>query len=87
MGIERKDKMEQVMTVKRLAERYGCSLPTARKYIRQMIPHMENPLSATMDAFRDWEAKRTVFPPEYSRKMRQEIMKRHTERIIVPRHR
>ena len=79
--------MEQVMTVKRLAERYGCSMATARKYIRQMIPHMEDPVSATMEAFREWEEKRTVYPPEYSRKMKQEIARRQTERIIVPRYR
>lgn len=79
--------MEQVMTVKRLAERYGCSSATARKYIRQMIPHMEDPVSATMEAFREWETRRTVFPPEYSKKLRQEITRRQTERVIVPRHR
>lgn len=78
--------MEQVMTVKRLAERYGCSRRTAAKYIRQMIPHMEKPISATMEAFHEWEAKRTVFPPDISKRHRQEITKSQSEQVIVPRH-
>ena len=79
--------MERLVTVKDVIQRYGCSRPTAAKYIRQMIPHMENPLTATEIAFREWEEKRTVFPPEVSRKRREEIKKRQTGRVIVPRHR
>lgn len=79
--------MERLVTVKDMQERYGCSLPTARKYIRQMIPHMENPLTATVTAFREWEESRTIFPADTSRKRKQEIIKKHAERIIVPRHR
>ena len=78
--------MEKLITVKDMQERYNCSLPTARKYIRQMIPHMENPLTATVTAFREWEEKRTIFPERMSRK-RQEIIKKQAGRIIVPRHR
>ena len=79
--------MERLVTVKDMQERYGCSLPTARKYIRQMVPHMENPLTATQAAFREWEEQRTVFPAEVSRKRRQELLQRQTGRIIVPRKR
>lgn len=79
--------MERLITVADIKQRYGCSLPTARKYIRQMIPHMENPLAATEIAFREWEEKRTVFPDAISRKRRNEITQRQTGRIIVPRKR
>ena len=37
--------MERLITVKDIRERYGCSGPTARKYLRQMF-HYENPLTA-----------------------------------------
>ena len=79
--------MERLITVKFIKERYECSLPTARRYIRQMIPHMEHPLTATEIAFREWEESRMVFPDGTSRKRRNEITKRQTGRIIVPRKR
>jgi hypothetical protein len=79
--------MEQVMTVKRIAERYGCTTKTAAKYIRQMVPHMENPISAPMFAFHEWEEKRTVYPAEVSKSRKEELTKRQTGRVIVPRHR
>lgn len=78
--------MERLVTVKDMQERYGCSLPTARKYIRQMAPHMENPLTATQTAFREWEENRMVFPAEISRKRKAELIQR-SERVIVPRRR
>lgn len=78
--------MEQLATVKFIKARYGCSTPTARKYIRQMIPHMENPVCATMTAFNEWEARRTVIP--VARGRRKEILyKQKTGRVIVPRER
>lgn len=79
--------MERLVTVRDMQERYGCSLPTARKYIRQMIPHMENPLTATEAAFREWEQNRMVFPVEISRRRKQELTQKHTNRVIVPRRR
>jgi len=80
--------MERLVTVKDMAQRYGCSLPTARKYLRQIIPHMEEPLTAPEWAFREWEEKRTVIPVEVSRKRREAILtKQKTGRIIVPRKR
>lgn len=79
--------MERLVTVKDIAHRYGCSRPTAAKYIRQMVPHMENPLAATEVAFREWEEKRTVFPAEISRKRQREIMHRQNEPVYVPRKR
>lgn len=77
--------MEGLATVKFVRERYGCSSPTARKYIRQMIPHMENPVCATMTAFREWEDRRTVIPAEGRR--REILYKAKTGRVIVPRKR
>ncbi len=80
--------MERLVTVRDMAQRYGCSLPTARKYLRQIVPHMEEPLTAPEWAFREWEEKRTVIPVEVSRKRRETILtKQKTGRIIVPRKR
>lgn len=76
------------MTVKKMQERYGCSLPTARKYLRQCVPHMENPVTAPIWAVEEWEESRTVIPPSVSRKRRDELLtKQRTGRVIVPRHR
>ena len=72
--------MERLMTVKGMQERYGCSLPTARKYLRQCIPHTEKPLTAPEWAVKDWEDSRTVIPTE-----RRHEIARHTGRVIVPR--
>ena len=74
--------MERLMTVKGMSERYGCSLPTARKYLRQCTPHTENPLTAPEWAVQEWEDSRTVVP---ARKV--ELLKRTAGKIIVPRHR
>ena len=75
--------MDRLVTVKAVKERYGCSLPTARKYIRQCNPHMENPLAAPEWAFLEWELNRTVYIGERKRSMRRHS----TERVIVPRRR
>ena len=69
--------MERLITVRVMAERYGCSLATARKYIRQCDPHLEDPLVTYPDALREWEERRTVT----ARK------RRTTGRVIVPRRR
>lgn len=80
--------MDRLVTVKAMQERYGCSLPTARKYLRQCVPHMEAPLTAPEWAVKEWEEKRTVIPPEISRRAAAEIhRKQQTGRIIVPRKR
>lgn len=76
---------EQLATVRFVKNRYGCSTPTARKYLRQCIPHMENPCCATMTAFREWEDRRTVIPAEGRRK--EILYKAKTGRVIVPRKR
>ena len=74
--------MERLMTVKGMQERYGCSLPTARKYLRQCVPHTENPLTAPEWAVKYWEDNRTVVPAG-----KVELLKRSAGRVIVPRHR
>ena len=80
--------MERLVTVKDIQERYNCSLPTARKYLRQIVPHMEKPLSCHEWALRDWEEKRTVIPETISRKKRAELIERQKKgRVIVPRKR
>lgn len=74
--------MDRLVTVKDMKERYGCSNPTARKYLRQCHPHMENPLAAPEWAVRDWETSRMVVPAG-----KIEMLRRREERVIVPRHR
>ena len=80
--------MDRLVTVREMKERYQCSNPTARKYLRECVPHMENPLVAPDWAVSEWEQKRMVVPAEISQKRRTEILQRTTAgRIIVPRHR
>ena len=75
------------MTVRDVSERYGCSGPTARKYIRQMF-HYETPLAAPQWAFREWEESRERMPAGASTRRKVEIQHRKDQgRIIVPRKR
>lgn len=79
--------MERLVTVKDMQERYGCSLPTARKYLRQMF-HYENPLAAPRWAFDEWEESRERMPAGVSVTRKVEILNRkETGRVIVPRKR
>lgn len=80
--------MERLVTVKAMSERYDCSLPTARKYLRQCVPHMEDPLVAPEWAVKEWEESRMVIPPETSRRRQVEIQQRQRDgKIKVPRRR
>lgn len=79
--------MERLVTVKDMSERYGCSLPTARKYLRQMF-HYENPLAAPMWAFLEWEESRERIPSGISKARVTVILnKKNTEPVKVPRKR
>ena len=79
--------MERLVTVKDMQERYGCSLPTARKYLRQMF-HYENPLTAPRWAFDEWEQNRERMPDGISKSRSMGILNRkQNERTIVPRKR
>ena len=64
--------MERLVTVQAMAERYGCSLATARKYIRDM-EHMECPLMVSEQAVRAWERRKTIQPAWL---IRQEMRRR-----------
>ena len=79
--------MERLVTVKDVQERYGCSLPTARKYLRQMF-HYEDPLAAPRWAFDEWEQNRERMPDGISLTRKVDILnlKEHG-RTIVPRKR
>ena len=68
--------MERLVTVKDMAERYGCSLPTARKYLRQMF-HYESPLAAPKWAFNEWEQNRERMPDGISKTRKVEILNRN----------
>lgn len=76
------DEMEQLVTVRAMRERYGCSMPTARKYLRECHPHMENPLTAPEWAVQEWEDSRTVLPVKVSRRVQ---IGQRTERVKIPR--
>ena len=79
--------MERLVTVKDMQQRYGCSLPTARKYLRQMF-HYENPLAAPRWAFDEWEASRERMPAAVGQARVANILNRkQNERTIVPRKR
>ncbi|MBQ1790346.1 MAG: hypothetical protein II008_09220 [Oscillospiraceae bacterium] len=79
--------MERLVTVNDMAERYGCSLKTARKYLRQMF-HYENPLAAPRWAFDEWEQSRERMPEGIDRARVERIQRRKTTgRVIVPRKR
>ena len=79
--------MERLVTVKDMQERYGCSLPTARKYLRQMFQY-ENPLTAPRWAFDEWEQNRERMPDGISKSRSRVILNRkQNERTIVPRKR
>lgn len=79
--------MERLVTVSDMAERYGCSGKTARKYLRQMF-HYENPLAAPQWAFDEWEQNRERMPAGISRNRRDDILNRKEHgRVIVPRKR
>ena len=79
--------MEKLVTVKDMCQRYGCSMPTARKYLRQMF-HYENPLAAPQWAFDEWEQARETMPAGVSLKRQADILNRKEHgRTIVPRKR
>lgn len=71
--------MERLITVKDVSERYGVTLQTARKYIRQMF-HYEAPLAVPRWAFDEWERARETSPEGMK-------VKRRNERTMVPRKR
>ena len=70
--------MEKLVTVRAMRERYGCSNPTARKYLRQCFPHTENPLTAPEWAVQEWEDARTVIPASVKREAN---VKKQTGRV------
>ena len=76
------ERLDRLVTVRGMRERYGCSTPTARKYLRQCNPHMENPLVAPEWAVQEWEDSRLSVPATAV-----EISRKTNGRIIVPRKR
>ena len=54
--------LSQIFKPADIAQRYGVSVRTARRYMREMR-HTENPLTVTDEAIRDWDMFRTVLPP------------------------
>lgn len=67
--------VEKLFSVNDIMARYQLkSRQTAAKRMREMA-HMEHPLMVTEKAIMDWEARRTVLPPE-------EIMRRKLERRL-----
>ena len=80
--------MEPVITVKDVMERYKCSGPTARKYLRKVQRHMENPLSAYERDFKEWESKRMRYTAKLTKKDFEELERKiRFGSAIVPRSR
>lgn len=79
--------MDRMITVRDIQERYSCSAPTARKYLRQMF-HYESPLTAPEWALKEWERNRERMPSGISPYRRIEInYLREKGKTIVPRRR
>ena len=74
--------MDQLMTVRAMRERYCCSNPTPRKYLRMCNQHTENPLTAPVWAVEEWENSRISVPADMPRR---EVRHMNTERIKIPR--
>lgn len=72
--------MERLVTVREMRDRYRCSNPTARKYLRECVPHMENPLVAPEWAVQAWEDSRVAVPQK-----RTVTIRSNTGRVVVPR--
>lgn len=53
--------LSEILKPADVAKRYGVSIRTARRYMRDM-PHMEDPLMVTERAISNWELTKTVFP-------------------------
>lgn len=58
--------MSKFLKPKEVADRYGCSLATARSYMRQMN-HYEKPLRVTISAVEQWEKDREEKPLDYQK--------------------
>ncbi len=52
--------MEKLLFPADIAERYRCSLPTARAYMRRMSRHQEHPLAVTEADVIEWDLSRTI---------------------------
>jgi hypothetical protein len=79
--------MDKLITVKDMQERYSCSAPTARKYLRQMF-HYESPLTAPEWALKEWERNRERMPSGVNPYRKIEInYLREKGKTIVPRRR
>lgn len=77
--------MERLITVTDICQRFSCSRPTARKYMRQMF-HYENPLTVPVWAFNEWESSRERMPVCKGRTAQIRCVKQ-SGRVIVPRKR
>ena len=59
--------LQKLYSAAEIAERYGTSECTARRYMRKMR-HMESPLRVREEDLREWENRRTVDSPDVVRK-------------------
>ena len=77
--------MRKLLSVTDIAERYQCSVKTARRYMRRM-PHMEKPLMVTEQAVEAWELGRT-FEPDGTKTNRTWEVRRDSGVIYIERRR
>ena len=55
--------MERLLSVRHVAERYGCTAQCARNYIRRIDGHLENPIGVYESDLMRWEQSRRVGAP------------------------
>ena len=77
--------VRRLLNAKDIADRYQCSVKTARRYMRKM-PHMEKPLMVTEQAVEAWELGRT-FEPDGAKVNRTWDIRRETGIIYIERKR
>lgn len=65
-------KLDRLLSVKDIAERYGRSEKTAARYMRQM-EHMEKPLRVTESALAAWEIGKTYEPQRKAKEKPERI--------------
>lgn len=77
--------VKRLLTAKDIADRYQCSMKTARRYMRKM-QHMEKPLMVTEQAVEAWELGR-MFEPDGAKVNRTWNVRREPGIIYIERKR
>lgn len=78
--------LDRLLTPEEIAARYGKSLRTATRYMRQM-EHQEKPLRVTERAVAAWEISRTYEPQKETKKpvRVQRMQPEPGQKFLIPR--